>query len=73
MSQNPLAGQSMFYLLFVFKIGNKESIPCALAASPERTVNLWRPGRHVVLITSQMASIACLPLKCVSSPSPQVC
>ena len=61
-SQNPLAGQSMFYLLFVFKIGNEESILCALAASTERTVDLWRPGRHVVLIASWMAGVACLPL-----------
>lgn len=59
-SQNPLAGQSVFYLLFVFKIGNEESILCALAASTERTVNLWWPGRHV-LTTSWMAGWLAFP------------
>ena len=73
-SQNPLAGQSTFYLLFVFNIGNEESIPCALAASTERTINLLRPGRCVVLIIGWMAGVACLPLAFWRQvPSVKVC
>ena len=73
-SQNPLAGQSTFYLLFVFNIGNEESIPCALAASTERTINLLRPGRCVVLIIGWMAGVARLPLTFWRQvPSVKVC
>lgn len=45
-SQNPLAGESVFYLSFVSQFSDAENIPYASEASTERAMNLSRPERH---------------------------